>query len=208
MASEVLSARRVQTRDKLVDAALRVFADKGVGGASVEEICEAAGFTRGAFYSNFESKDALCVAVVERQCQDALAASREAIASLPEGDVTDLPQLAEQAIRVFLRAQRRDRTSLLAALELRLYAAREESIRATYRQLDEAATRMFGEVVEQTANSLGYELTVGAEEAVRVLHAVYEHGATYGLIAGDPPEADRRATQLASVLRSMLRPRT
>ena len=46
--TEHLTARRAATRDRLVDAAITVFAEKGVLGASVEEICETAGFTRGA----------------------------------------------------------------------------------------------------------------------------------------------------------------
>ena len=45
-------------------AATSVFADRGIIGASVEEICEAAGFTRGAFYSNFADKDALVLALI------------------------------------------------------------------------------------------------------------------------------------------------
>ena len=49
-----VTARRAATRERLIDAAIDVFAEKGVLGASVEEICEDAGFTRGAFYSNFD----------------------------------------------------------------------------------------------------------------------------------------------------------
>ena len=69
-----VTARRAATRDRLVEAALGVFAEKGVLGASVEEICEAAGFTRGAFYSNFASKDELCVAALQRQFDDQMLA--------------------------------------------------------------------------------------------------------------------------------------
>ncbi|QLQ17106.1 MAG: helix-turn-helix transcriptional regulator [Micropruina sp.] len=65
-----------------MDAAIVLFAEKGVLAASVEEICEQAGFTRGAFYSNFESKDDLCVAVMHRQGQDSLRATQEATASV------------------------------------------------------------------------------------------------------------------------------
>ncbi|MCR2213538.1 TetR/AcrR family transcriptional regulator, partial [Salmonella enterica] len=43
----------------LLEAAAQVFAEAGLDGASVEAVCERAGFTRGAFYSNFESKDEL-----------------------------------------------------------------------------------------------------------------------------------------------------
>ncbi|MDX5318539.1 MAG: TetR family transcriptional regulator, partial [Actinomycetes bacterium] len=61
------SPRRTATRDRLIEAALGVFAEKGVLAATVEEICDAAGFTRGAFYSNFESKTELFFALAERE---------------------------------------------------------------------------------------------------------------------------------------------
>ena len=52
-----VSSRRQHTRDRLIDAATGLFAEKSIEGASVEEISERAGFTRGAFYSNFDSKE-------------------------------------------------------------------------------------------------------------------------------------------------------
>src|SRR5438105_13617480 len=58
--------RRELTRSALVEAAADVFARRGYDGASLEEIAEAAGFTRGAIYSNFGSKEDLMLAVVER----------------------------------------------------------------------------------------------------------------------------------------------
>ena len=62
-----ITARRAQTRERLLAAAVAVFADRGINGASVEEICEAAGFTRGAFYSNFADKSELVLALLEAQ---------------------------------------------------------------------------------------------------------------------------------------------
>src|SRR3954471_21699215 len=56
---------RDETRDKLFEAAARVFEEQGIGGASIETIAAAAGFTRGAFYSNFDSKDELIIAMLE-----------------------------------------------------------------------------------------------------------------------------------------------
>src|SRR5207237_9264700 len=56
---------RDDTRDKLFEAAARVFEDQGINAASIETIAAAAGFTRGAFYSNFASKDELIVAMLE-----------------------------------------------------------------------------------------------------------------------------------------------
>ena len=53
--------RQAQTRQELLDAAARVFVKRGFTGASVEEISAEAGYTRGAFYSNFRSKNELFV---------------------------------------------------------------------------------------------------------------------------------------------------
>jgi AcrR family transcriptional regulator len=53
--------RRAQTRQELLDAAARVFVKRGFTGSSVEEISAEAGYTRGAFYSNFRSKNELFV---------------------------------------------------------------------------------------------------------------------------------------------------
>jgi AcrR family transcriptional regulator len=53
--------RQQQTRNDLLDAAARVFVSRGFQGSSVEEISAQAGYTRGAFYSNFKSKEELFV---------------------------------------------------------------------------------------------------------------------------------------------------
>lgn len=54
------------TREALLVAALALFAEQGLSGPSLDAICKRAGFTRGAFYVHFESREALIVAVVER----------------------------------------------------------------------------------------------------------------------------------------------
>jgi AcrR family transcriptional regulator len=56
---------QAQTRQRLLDAAERVFLRRGLQGSSVEEIAAEAGFTRGAFYSNFKSKDELFVELLQ-----------------------------------------------------------------------------------------------------------------------------------------------
>jgi AcrR family transcriptional regulator len=57
--------KQAETRALLLDAAERVFLRQGLQGSSVEEIAAEAGFTRGAFYSNFESKDELFVELLQ-----------------------------------------------------------------------------------------------------------------------------------------------
>lgn len=57
--------KRAETRRRLLDAAAVVFIRDGFQGASVESICAEAGFTRGAFYSNFETKEQLFVELLQ-----------------------------------------------------------------------------------------------------------------------------------------------
>jgi AcrR family transcriptional regulator len=57
--------QQAETRQRLLDAAERVFLRRGLQGSSVEEISAEAGFTRGAFYSNFKSKDELFVELLQ-----------------------------------------------------------------------------------------------------------------------------------------------
>src|SRR5271166_333357 len=55
------------TRMRLIEAAEKVFIRKGFDNASVEEISETAGYSRGAFYSNFDDKEQVFVAVIDRR---------------------------------------------------------------------------------------------------------------------------------------------
>jgi AcrR family transcriptional regulator len=61
------AARRAQTRAALLDAAARIFVDRGFAGTSVEAIAAEAGYTRGAFYSNFATKEELFVALLQER---------------------------------------------------------------------------------------------------------------------------------------------
>ena len=60
------------TRARLIEAAETLFIRKGFDGASVEDISEMAGYTRGAFYSNFADKDQVFLAVIDRRRTKAL----------------------------------------------------------------------------------------------------------------------------------------
>src|ERR1700733_1592363 len=66
--------RRQLTRDALIASARDVFAQRGFHAASLEEIAEAAGFSRGAVYSNFENKEELFFAVLDRHVDLQVAA--------------------------------------------------------------------------------------------------------------------------------------
>ena len=59
--------RRAQTRTDLLEAAGRVFVERGFEGSSIEAIAEEAGYSRGAFYSNFQSKEQLFAEVLQQK---------------------------------------------------------------------------------------------------------------------------------------------
>src|ERR1700754_2132197 len=71
---------RDDTRDKLFEAAARVFEEQGIGGASIEDLAAAAGFTRGAVYLNFKSKDELIIAMLEEHVEQSIRRMHELLA--------------------------------------------------------------------------------------------------------------------------------
>ena len=98
---------RAQTRSALLDAAARVFVERGFAGASIEAIAAEAGYTRGAFYSNFSSKEELFVALLqERGFELARSQARES-AGLTAGEIGARAAAVHEAtagwmIRLFL----------------------------------------------------------------------------------------------------------
>jgi AcrR family transcriptional regulator len=88
--------RRQQTRDYLLEAAARVFAERGFHGASLDQVAAAAGFTKGAVYSNFKNKEDLFLALLEANQQremDALHATIDASDVPPEARLSDFAHL-------------------------------------------------------------------------------------------------------------------
>ncbi|HEX7910189.1 MAG TPA: TetR/AcrR family transcriptional regulator [Paraburkholderia sp.] len=65
--------RRHQTQERLLRAAHKMFIKKGFSCTSVEDIADAAGYTRGAFYSNFRGKSELLLEVLRRDHERARA---------------------------------------------------------------------------------------------------------------------------------------
>ena len=61
------------TRERLLEATRDLVAERGIGGASVRDIAEAAGYSQGAFYSNFQRKEDILIELLRRHMADALA---------------------------------------------------------------------------------------------------------------------------------------
>ena len=204
--THTLTPRRTQTREKLMDAAVLLFAEKGVLGASVEEICERAEFTRGAFYSNFADKDELCLAVLDRQAARELTATEKAVEAL-QGEMLHartIDELVESALSVFLAAQPRGSQDLVAGMELRLYAIRNPAFRAPLLALGERTCQRVGDLLTTAVAQVGATLQVPVDQAIDLLHAVYSHSGGNALLHGLEPDDSSRRVHLSALLRSLV----
>ncbi|WP_082599355.1 TetR/AcrR family transcriptional regulator [Nocardioides sp. Root151] len=97
MSTPAPTRRRQQTRQRLLDAALVVFAREGFGRSTVEQVCEQAGFTRGAFYSNFTSLDELFLAIWEQR-SDEMQSDLAAFLTQEPPPVTSLREAVEHVL--------------------------------------------------------------------------------------------------------------
>ena len=79
---------KARTRELLLDAAARVFAQKGYAGASVDEIADTAGYSIGAVYSNFGGKEQLFVELLKERANDRVTQAAEIMGDAEPGDAT------------------------------------------------------------------------------------------------------------------------
>jgi len=120
---------RLETRTKLLESAAQLFAKGGYEGASVDLIAESAGYSKGAFYSNFESKEAIFLELLD-------AHKRREIDALAQLLAQDVP--ASELISL-IRNSESSRISdfdfgLLSA-EFQLQACRDKTFAKTYTKL-------------------------------------------------------------------------
>ena len=112
---------RDETRERLFQAAAQVFEERGIGAASIDAIAAAAGFTRGAFYSNFASKDELIVAMLEDHADRSVQHFRDLLARHHK---------ASDFVTALAKAERSHQDPLgrapLLHMELILFVARAE----------------------------------------------------------------------------------
>jgi AcrR family transcriptional regulator len=129
---------REETRKHLLDAARRLIAKKGLSIASVEDIVESAGYTRGAFYSNFSSKDDLFLELLRRDHKE----THVRLAALLD-DSSSLDHIHARARPSDLRPDV-PRQRVVYEQEARMLAARNSKFRT---KLNALLTEKRGEVV-------------------------------------------------------------
>ena len=176
------------TRMRLIEAAERLFMRQGFDEASVEEISETAGYSRGAFYSNFENKEQVFLAVIDRRRPKAV------------DDIFQRPsEPAERiaAVREWFSNQWRLKDFMALRLEFSRRAMRDRSVRKHLAELSR-------EELETYAASLGRY--VGATdgipadrpEIVALVLLAVAHGLG-SLAIGTEPEWEHMYTEAAKL---------
>jgi len=130
---------RDQTTQRLLDAAQKLIAKKGLSAASVEDIAEAAGYTRGAFYSNFSSKGDLFIELLRRDHQ-----KTHAQFSALRSDELSVDHI-QMRTRDIYGGLYRDNESFMNWTEARMLAARDAKFRA---KLNALIAEKRGEIAE------------------------------------------------------------
>ena len=143
---------RDDTREKLFEAAARMFEDQGIGGASIEAIAAAAGFTRGAFYSNFKSKDELIIAMLEDHVEQSMARVRDLLER--HKNLADFIEALKTMGRT--RQDPLGRSPLLY-MEMILFVARAEKRRPELAERLRARRKLVADIIETTAKNSGQD---------------------------------------------------
>ena len=139
---------RDDTREKLFEAAAKVFEEQGIGGASIEVITAAAGFSRGAFYSNFDSKDELIIAMLEDHVAQSITRIHELLAKH-----RNLADFIDELKTMDRTQQDPLGRSPLLHMEMILFVARAEKRRPELAKRLRARRKLIVEIVESTAKS-------------------------------------------------------
>ncbi|QYN32299.1 TetR/AcrR family transcriptional regulator; helix-turn-helix transcriptional regulator [Pseudonocardia sp. DSM 110487] len=200
MTGPVPRVRRDEVRRRLLDAAAEVFARRGFEAARLEEIAYAAGFTKGAVYSNFEGKHALLAELIDQHARTQLAVGTVEVRAQnrPESALEDIAE-------VFARRIVEESTWSRLLVEIAQRAAHDPEVRQVYVGVRRALRDELAAVLAHGCAQLGIELTVPAEQLALTLQALrmglaLEHGT-------DPDQVDQAAVTavFTSTLRGVIR---
>ncbi|CAB3626512.1 TetR/AcrR family transcriptional regulator [Achromobacter sp. SIMBA_011] len=186
---------RDQTRQRLLDAAQSIFLTKGFVAASVEDIAELAGYTRGAFYSNFASKSELFLQLLKRDHENVMGDMRAIF------EAGETRQQMEDSVLHYYSNHFRDNECFLLWMEAKLQAARDPEFRvgfiACMGELRDATT----EYIRQFSERVGTPLPLPARELAIGLLALSD-GMQFSF-AFDPQNVSAETTE--SVLEGFFR---
>lgn len=170
-AAPKLSRKRMATRARLMKAATELFAQQGVSSTSLEEICERAGFTRGALYSNFSDKTDLLVCVIKDEYKklfDYLESKVEA--SINSGS----NQTIESVVKDIVSSLPLDRNFVMLQQQIVLLALRSPELAAVTIPLSDQFTETVGQFVTDSLARIGRHATVDNQELGELIFMLAE----------------------------------
>jgi AcrR family transcriptional regulator len=176
---------RDDTRDKLFEAAARVFEEQGIGGASIEAIAAAAGFSRGAFYSNFASKDELIIAMLEDHVAQTVRRNLDLLSR--HKSLADFLE----ALKTVDRGQQDPLgRSPLLHMEMILFVARAEKRRPELAKRLRARRKLIADIVETSLTNAGRSGSRDAAWTAAIVLALEDGFRLHRLIDPDTTPAD------------------
>lgn len=178
--------RRPETLARLLDAACEAFAELGFHAATIPEICRRAGYTHGAFYSNFTTKDELFFALFDRHA----ATTLDRIAVLTGEHLT-----IDEFVGLVSRIDDDERAWYLVTTEFTLYAIRNPDAARRLAEHDAKLRAELVRILETTLAETGRTTTVDLDRLARLLIAIREGALaqTYVEPAELPPGSLERA---------------
>ncbi|MER6993071.1 helix-turn-helix domain-containing protein [Saccharopolyspora hirsuta] len=168
--------RRAETRRRLIAAARDVFLEHSIRDTPVELICEAAGFSRGAFYSNFATKEDLFLAVYEEEMAARIDQTREIIekAVAPTGEERSVHEAIVKIGAACAESLVADKTWYLLLTEFRAHALRSPELRMRAGEYLVQVTEAVAELMQHALDEMGMRAEVDTRDAVRALIAIYD----------------------------------
>lgn len=161
---------KARTRELLLDAAAHTFARKGFAGASVEEIAEAAGFTVGALYSNFSSKEQLFLELMSARASSLVTEAAQIIDDNDVGADSSLRTLG----RLLVTVADKDMDFAPLQAEFWLYAVRNREVMDTLAARLRQSGQALQTLVETGLERRGLREGVPADAVATVVRALFQ----------------------------------
>ena len=205
--------RKENTRAKLVRASLDVFVEKGIDGATVDDLVKAAGFTRGAFYSSFSSKEEVFTALFDEVTAELMAIANSSVesavadvgadesCSILEADDAQVMLAVFEGIRPF------GRQWYLLYSDAIARSLRDEALRAELAEQRERMRNQIGALLTTRLEASGERALLPVEDLAQLLMGLF-----IDLLVREQLEG-RDVTQLAATtilgtLRAFIAPKT
>ena len=151
--------KQARTRASLLSAAEQLFCRKGLDGASIDEVTAEAGYTKGAFYANFKSKEELFLVMLDEKC----AAEMERLDATLAG-TGEPTEEARQAATDFIQSMTRDSEWGKLYFEFVAYAARNEEFRQELVTRHRALRERMAEILRRWSSAFADELPIPVEQ--------------------------------------------